>query len=367
MKRLRVAIVAPSLDILGGQAVQAQRLLDGWRGDPDVDARLVPVNPVPPGPFRHARKIKGVRTAVTQAVYWPLLVRALARADVVHVFSASYLSFLLAPLPAITVARALGKPVLLNYRSGEAPDHLKRSAVARRAAARCDRIAVPSAFLAGVFGDHGLATRIIPNTVDVDRFAFRRRSPLRPNLVSVRSLEPMYNVACTLRAFRLVQNLHPEASLTLAGHGSQLRPLLALAGELGLQHVRFTGPVAPADVWRLYADADIYVQTPDIDNMPSSVLEAYSSGTPVVATAAGGVPVILQHDVHGLLAPLNDHETMATHILRLLDEPEVAERLATTARASCERYRWSEVRRDWLALYREMCFDRLPSVAEARS
>ena len=59
------------------------------------------------------------------------LVHELARADIVHVFSASYSSFLLAPLPAIAVARTLGRPVVLNYRSGEAADHLSRSAIAR--------------------------------------------------------------------------------------------------------------------------------------------------------------------------------------------------------------------------------------------
>ena len=48
MTRLRVAVVAPSLDSLGGQAVQADRLLDAWRGDPDVEAWLIPINPPPP-------------------------------------------------------------------------------------------------------------------------------------------------------------------------------------------------------------------------------------------------------------------------------------------------------------------------------
>src|SRR3954466_792174 len=94
--RLNVAIVAPSMGILGGQAVQAARLLRCWRDDPDVRAWLVPINPVPPGPFAALTRIKYVRTLATQISYWPLLVRELRRADVVHVFSASYFSFLLA-------------------------------------------------------------------------------------------------------------------------------------------------------------------------------------------------------------------------------------------------------------------------------
>src|SRR5437868_15329998 len=106
---IRVAIVAPSLHILGGQAVQAQRLLEGWTADPDVHAWLVPINPIPPTPFDALLRVRLVRTLVTQMTYWPLLVRELRRADVVHVFSASYTSFLLAPLPAILVAKLLGK------------------------------------------------------------------------------------------------------------------------------------------------------------------------------------------------------------------------------------------------------------------
>ncbi len=363
---LRVAIVAPSLDILGGQAVQAQRLLQGWSHDPDVEAFLVPVNPRPPQLLAGARRVKGLRTLVTQALYWPSLLRALLRADVVHVFSASYLSFVLAPLPAILVSRALGKRVLLNYRSGEAPDHLQRSALARAAIRKCDGVAVPSAFLAGVFAGHGIATRIVPNTLDLDRFAFRRRVPLRPNLLSTRSLEPMYNVACTLRAFRLVQDRHAHATLTLAGGGSQGAALAELAGRLRLEHVRFIGPVRPDDIWRLYADADIYVQTPDIDNMPASVLEAFSSGTPVVATSVGGVPAILDDGIHGLLAAANDHEAVARHVLRLLDDPGLSERLTSAARASCERYRWASVRGEWLAIYRDLARKRMPAAPEVR-
>jgi len=353
-RRLRVAIVAPSLDILGGQAVQARRLLDGWRGDPEVEAWLVPINPVPPGPFRHAVRVKYARTLATQATYWPSLVHQLARADLVHVFSASYLSFLLAPLPAFLVARALGRRVLLNYRSGEAPDHLQRSALARRIARSCDRVVVPSAFLREVFRGHGVTARVIPNTVDPERFAFRERDPLKPRLVSTRNLEPLYNVACTLRVFRRVQDRHPGATLTVVGCGSLRAPLQAQAHDLGLRHVRFAGAVAPEDIWRAYDENDVYIQTPDIDNMPSSVLEAFSCGTPVVSTDAGGVPAIVESGVNGLLARRDDDEALAAHVLRLLDVPGLASRIARTAARSCERYRWPRVRFEWLALYREL-------------
>ena len=352
--RIAVAIVAPSLRILGGQAVQAQRLLDAWRDDPDVRAWLVPVNPVPPGPLRHLTRVRFARTVVTQLVYWPLLLRELRRADVVHVFSASYFSFLLAPLPAVLIARLLGRPVIVNYRSGEAPDHLKRSAIARAVLRIADRNVVPSAFLQDVFTAHGICADAIPNIVDVDRFAFRRRDPLRPRLLSTRNFERLYNVACTIRAFARVQARYPDATLTLVGAGSESQKLRQLAADLGLRHVQFVGAVPPGDIWRYYADADIYLQTPDIDNMPSSILEAFASGCVVVSTAAGGVPAILKHQVHGVLVPCGDPDAAATEVIRLIEEPALAVGLASCARQSCDQYRWPVVRSRWLALYQSL-------------
>lgn len=347
-------MVAPSMGILGGQAVQADRLLRAWDGDPDVRAWLVPINPVPPGPLRRAVEIKYLRTLATQLAYWPLLLRELRRADIVHVFSASYFSFLLAPLPAVLIAKLLGKPVVMNYRSGQAPDHLQRSAVARSTLRWVERNAVPSAFLRDVFARHGVTATIIPNIVDVERFQFRRREPLRPHILSTRNFEELYNLPCTLRAFHLVQQRHPEATLTLVGGGSAEAALRQLAAELGLRNVRFIGRVPPQDIWQYYAEADIYLQTPDIDNMPSSVLEAFASGCPVVATNAGGVPAILTHGTHGLLVECGDHAAAADSITRLIEDPALTARLTVQARESCQQYRWQAVRAQWLALYEGM-------------
>jgi L-malate glycosyltransferase len=352
--RLRVAIVAPSLGILGGQAVQADRLLREWQNDPDVDAWLVPVNPVPPRPLRWTTRVKYVRTLVTELVYGPLLVRELSRADVVHVFSASYSSFLLAPLPAIAVARVLGRPVVLNYRSGEAPDHLGGSAIARSALASVDLNVVPSRFLKDVFARFGVNATVIPNIVDLGRFVFREREPLRPRIVSTRNFESLYNVACTIRAFRIVQDRRPDATLTLVGGGHEEQSLKALVAKLGLRQVVFAGRVGPDEIARQYDANDIYVQSPNIDNMPTSIIEAFASGLPVVSTNVGGVPAIVTDQVHGLLSPADDHEALAAHVLGLIDDPVMAKRLTHAAYATCQRCTWAAVRELWLEVYRQV-------------
>jgi glycosyltransferase involved in cell wall biosynthesis len=112
--------------------------------------------------------------------------------------------------------------------------------------------------------------------------------------------------------------------------------------------------VDPGDIWRFYADADIYLQTPDIDNMPASVLEAFASGCAVVSTDAGGVPAILTNGRHGLLVARNDHRRAAEAVLRLIDNPSLASELTGAAIDSCSRYQWSAVRTQWLALYQDV-------------
>jgi glycosyltransferase involved in cell wall biosynthesis len=352
MRKLRVAIVAPSLRILGGHSVQAQTLLEGWSLDPDVEAWLVPINPVPPGPLAFLVKLKYLRTVVTQLIYWPLLFLQLRRADVVHVFSASYASFLLSPLPAIVVARLLRRPVVLNYHSGEADDHLRNSAIARTAITKTDCIIVPSQYLVDVFASFGFNATAVPNVVDHNRFTFRERFPVRPKILSTRNFDGLYNVACTLRAFNLVQKSWPNAELTLVGSGPLERELRALAAELGLRNVTFAGRVSPDRIAQYYAEHDIYVQSPNIDNMPVSVLEAYASGLPVVSTEAGGVPAILTHGEDGLLAPLDDPLALAARMLLMLEQPGVARDMARHARGRCEEFSWHRVRDAWLAHYR---------------
>src|SRR5205085_11898787 len=142
--------------------------------------------------------------------------------------------------------------------------------------------------------------------------------------------------------------------LTLVGAGPQDQELRGLAAALGLRNVTFAGRVAPEAIAHFYSDHDIYLQSPDIDNMPTSILEAFASGLPVVSTAAGGVPSLVTSGEDGLLTPLNDHTALAAHVLRLLEDPAAARRMVLAAYASCRSCTWPVVREQWLAVYRSL-------------
>ena len=359
--RLRVLIVAPSLDILGGQAVQAARLIARLSEEPSLEVSFLPINPRLPGPLRKLQAIKYVRTVVTSLLYWGLLLARVRRHDVIHVFSASYLSFVLAPTPAILAAKLYGKKVVLNYRSGEARDHLLRWRRTVLPTIRLvDQIAVPSGYLVDVFAEFDLAARPIFNFVDTDRFCFRERTPLRPVFLSNRNLEPLYNVGCLLRAFAIIQRHVAEARLIVAGEGSQRDELEELSRELGLRNVEFAGRVSPQDMPKLLNRTDIFLNGSEIDNMPGSVIEAFAAGLPVVTTDAGGIPHIVINESNGLMVSCGDYGAIAARAIRLLEDSELAARIVNGAREACRQYCWESVRSDWLKLYHELAAERQP-------
>lgn len=347
---LRIALVAPIPDTPGGQAVQAHALVEALRQD-GHEVMFLPVNPTFPRGFRWLRRYPYVRTLFNQTFYLPSLVR-LRHADVVHVFSASYWSFVLAPLPAIMIGRLMGKRVVLNYRSGEADDHLSRWGMLVHPWLRLvNEIVVPSEYLRAVFARHGYGVRVIRNVVNTSRFRYRERVPLHPRLLSTRNLEPYYDVGNTLRAFALLTALFPDATLTVAGSGSQAEELRRLATSLNLDGVRFIGAVEPSLTPALYDAADIFVNSSILDNQPVSVLEALASGLPVVTTGTGDIAAMVRDGDTGLLVPARDPVAMAKALTSLLDDPDHARQMARRAKQAMEQHTWAEVRKQWAEAY----------------
>ena len=354
-KALRVLIVAPSFDILGGQSVQAARLLERLQKERSLKVGFLPINPRLPGPLRKLQKIKFVRTIVTSIAYVLSLLVHVWKYDVIHVFSASYFSFLIAPTPAILIGKLYGRKVLLNYHSGEAEDHFQRW---RRTAVPTirlvDVVVVPSEYLVQVFAKFGLSAHAINNLIDTARFTFRDRVPLRPVFLSNRNLESHYGVDTVLRAFALIQKRFPEATLTVVGDGSQRQALESLAVELGLQRTIFRGQVDPANIASVYDQADIYLNGSEIDNQPLSLLEAFACGIPIVTTDAGGIPNIISDGVNGMLVPRGDFALLAERAMQLLNDSVLATQLIEQGRTECRKYSWDFVRDAWIDTYRKL-------------
>jgi glycosyltransferase involved in cell wall biosynthesis len=353
---LRVLLIAPSIEILGGQAVQATRLLASLRDEPSVEIEFQPIDPRLAGPFQFIKRIKFVRTAIRSVLYSLQLIWRVPRFDVIHTFSAGKSSYVLWTLPALVVGKLWRKLLIVNYRDGQAEEHLSWKGTSTTLQ-MADAIVSPSDYVVKVFADRGIPAKRIFNIIDPTPFVFRQRSRLKPVFLTNRILEPLYNVECVLRAFALVQQRYPEASLTVAHDGPSRRGLERLARELCLRNTRFVGQVPHDRTPQLYNAAEIYLTSPNVDCMPGSLMECFCSGLPVIATAVGGIPFIVEHERTGLLVNRNDHEAMAACAIRLLEDPALVERLTFNARAEVERYNAAGIRHQWVALYHEIAAD----------
>jgi glycosyltransferase involved in cell wall biosynthesis len=177
----------------------------------------------------------------------------------------------------------------------------------------------------------------IANGVDTQRFQpgdlpFSRREPI---VLCVARLVEDKDHVCLLNAFARVREHMPAARLRLVGEGpleAKLRARMAetpLAGSVELLP-------ATTDVAACCRSAGAFALSSRQEGTPNVLLEAMACGLPAVATRVGGIPFLLQEE-NGLMVPAGDARSLAEGILRLLRDPELAQRMGTAGRERVER------------------------------
>lgn len=202
--------------------------------------------------------------------------------------------------------------------------------------------------------------------MDVEQFHPRKRSLAAREgfhvgeaftFVHVGRLAPEKHVDVLLDAFAEVEAALPpgRVRLVIAGTGPSLPALKAKA----TRGVTFLGTLDRTKVLpALYASADAFLFSSTTETLGLVILEAMASGTPVIATPAGGVADNLRDEVNGLAFPARDVSACARAMQRLISEPLLLARLRSGARAHAEARSW-EVELDRLdAAYREVLSSR---------
>ncbi len=136
-----------------------------------------------------------------------------------------------------------------------------------------------------------------------------------------------------VEAAPLVVREMPSTKFVIVGEGELMGLLRDRASQLGVDNAIIFAGFQP-DVHRYISAFDVFVAPSVMEGLNTSILDAMMLGRPVVATTAGGIPEIIEHEKTGLLVPPANPEALAAAIVELLKDPEKAERLA---RAGQER------------------------------
>lgn len=137
-----------------------------------------------------------------------------------------------------------------------------------------------------------------------------------------------------LAAYKRLRAMNPDISskLIIVGDGPERGRLEAAADAHGIkERVIFTGQIS--EVQLFYAAADVFALPSHSEGSPNVLLEAMAANLPIVATAVGGVPEILEDNESALLVPVNDAHAMAAAIARVLTDQNLAERLTNNSAA----------------------------------
>jgi len=165
----------------------------------------------------------------------------------------------------------------------------------------------------------------------------------------MRSFERAWNPRMAVQVIAALKQHVPDATLVMAGKDKGLEAeTRALSDQLGVaESVRFAGFLDHAGKSREGLNADIFINTNHVDNMPVAILEAWAMGLPVVATAVGGVPDLVEDGRTGILVADDDVDGMVEAVRRLLSNPDLAERLSQNGRRRAEESSWNRVRQEW--------------------
>ena len=145
-----------------------------------------------------------------------------------------------------------------------------------------------------------------------------------PMIISLRRLEPIYDIESLITAVPLVLKKIPQAKFVIGSKGSQEVKLKELAKSLGVsESVNFVGYIPDDELPRYMASADIYVSTSLSDaGLAASTAEAMSCGLPVIITDFGDNRKWVEDGVNGFIIPLKSPEALASKIISLLQNED---------------------------------------------
>jgi glycosyltransferase involved in cell wall biosynthesis len=141
-------------------------------------------------------------------------------------------------------------------------------------------------------------------------------------------------------AWRLAAARTGAARLVVVGQGP-LQPVVAKLARDVPARVRLISRLTPAEVARLLDNSTLLAMSSASEGLPRVIMEAFVRGRPVVATRAGGIPDIVETGRNGVLVEPGDVEELASALVRVLEDRELAERLSRGALESAQHLHWT--------------------------
>ncbi|WP_424494744.1 glycosyltransferase family 4 protein [Salinimicrobium sp. GXAS 041] len=258
---------------------------------------------------------------------------------------------------AAKLCRQLQLPYIPILHGGNLPGRLETSKRKSRDLFGNAKVNIaPSHFLFNIFKAEGFENlKIIPNSINLKTFPFRKREKFEPKLLWVRRFQERYNPMLSLKVFQKLREKYPEAELCMVGpeKDGSLEACREYAEKYDLP-VKFTGKLRKKDWATIAADYDFFLNSTNIDNTPISVIEAMALGLPVISTDVDGMPYLIENGKNGVLVPAEDIDAMLKGLTDLLENQDKARQISLAAYEKVKEFDWDKIRHQWNELLSEV-------------
>jgi len=319
------------------------------------------------------------------------------RARIEGPYEAIHAHYWLSGVAGAELGRRWRKPLVVSFHTlarvkdlaspGDPPEPIFRKRGEDRVIGSADRIIAPTATerdqLIDLYGAPASRIFVAPPGVDLDRFSPGDRAAAKrrfgfsddPLVVFVGRLQTFKGTDVAVDALGHLKRLVPDARLAIVGgdsprgsRGERMR-LRLTARRLGVSdRLRFMEPVMHTELPELYRAADVVVVPSASESFGLVALEASACGTPVVATAVGGLRSIVRDGETGYLVTRRDPKAFAAALSRVLAHPGAQHRLGANAARIARRFPWSRTTDAILDTYASVmaCPDVRRALASAR-
>lgn len=271
--------------------------------------------------------------------------------EVFHIHACSHWGFLPA-IYGIAIGKLLQKKIILTYHGGGADEFFhKHKKFVRWWLSKTDQNIVLSGFLGNVFEKYNIPYTILPNILEQDHITKFRKNSISPKFISVRTLQPLYNIMCIVKAFEVVQKKINNASLTILADGPCRKDLENYVNEHKLQNVKFTGFIPNKNVVEEMEKANILLSAPFIDNQPVSILEGFKAGLLVISSNVGGVPYMIKDQENGLLFENDNYKDLANKMLWAIANQSESISMIKKGQESLRSYSWDNIKNKLFDIY----------------
>ena len=209
----------------------------------------------------------------------------------------------------------------------------------------------------GVMNEYKLPKEKVPiisNGIDTKKFP-----PIASNvdneiftIINVASFSKWKNQILLVEALNIALLENPNLKLIFAGDGKERVNVEAKARKYNIsEKIVFVG--ATSEVYKWLSLANVFILCSTFEGIPLSIIEAMSSGLPIIATDVGGIPDITENNESGLLVPPNDAKALALAILKMANDKDMQYRISKNNIEKSKKFDISNITDEYINLYKK--------------